>query len=1047
MAYHFFITEEWLAPISAECKIGGKVISLPWLIRPGLPGADTKKRTVMSTTTPSGNLPLRALLLVLIGSTVAIMVMIWQAWVGILEMEHANVRQEHVLQVKGDILYHTEKMMSHARLYTRTMQPQWLERYQASKKALEQDLADIYSITPAVVEEFREEIEANKDRLNELEDASFLLMQQHYRQEGLDLLSSVEYLSFSDELTKNLLELSQRLTDINETGEEVWRSGIFWRSVMVVGVLLTLFGVWIYCLRLLVLWRQKLLTEMNQRSQIENQLREQGHILDKIIENMPLGLFVKSVPNNYRWDMWNKKAEELFGMTAQEVLGTTDFDHFPQHEAAFFRQTDEKVMREGQVIDIEEEEVTTSRGTWLAHTIKVPIYTDEGTPNLLLGIIEDITVRKQLANAKLQSYAAELEQKNDELEEARSHAEAADKAKSQFLATMSHEIRTPLNGVLGTADLLSRTTLSGQQDDYVRTIRKSGETLLYVINDILDLTKLEANQLGLETIAFDFSRTIEDVIDIHSANATKKELELLLRYAPGTPERIYGDPGRLRQILNNLISNAIKFTEQGHILVSVEDLPAHRTPTHTSLKVSVQDTGIGIDTKNIAKIFERFTQAEASTTRKYGGTGLGLAICKQLVELMGGEIGIDSEEGRGSTFWFTLPSAIDDAPVQPLEIADLEGRHVLVVDDNPVNVGILGELLAHWGCRATSFASGDEVLNWLSGPGATGFDIAIIDHDMPEMSGGDLGENLRLHPLTAGMPMLVFSSRGMRGDASYFEDKGFNGYLVKPSRPEEIRTMLAALLAQPVRERILTRHYINEQSSAGDEETLEPFRMKVLVAEDDAVNQKVAMQMLEELGCEISIAASGPVAIDMFKLGTFDLVFMDMQMPGMDGPEAAQAMRQWESETGAVRTPIVALTANAMAEHRALCLAAGMDDYMTKPLNRSKLVSQLNAWNKQGRKITDVTGTPMNDVQRQELQATFVTSARECMAELEDAALFKDIERWSRAAHRLKGAAGAMGYQALHKLCSQAEKHEDGMDMDTLFAQMAAEIAEVNSGF
>ncbi|RYD50756.1 MAG: PAS domain-containing sensor histidine kinase [Sphingobacteriales bacterium] len=993
--------------------------------------------------TSSGKLPLRALLGLLVGSTIAIFLMIWQAWVGIIQMEAANVRQETLLGLKGEILYNTEKMMTHARLYTRTMQPVWLERYKANKAALEQNLVEIYHMTPQAILEFGEEIESNKDRLNELENASFMLMQQRFRNEGLDLLSGAEYLAFRDDLTHNLIQLSGRLTEINEGEEDAARKKIYWQCGLVIAVLIGLLGVWIFCLRLLVSWREKLLLETEQRSNVEIRFSAQSQILDKIIENLPVGLFVKNVQSNYRWDIWNRKAEELFGLPASKVIGTSDFDHFPEHEATYFRQTDEKVMREGRVVDIEEEEITTSRGTWLGHTIKVPIFNDKGEPSLLMGIVEDITVRKQLANAKLQAYAAELEQKNDELEEARSHAEAADKAKSQFLATMSHEIRTPLNGVLGTADLLSRTALSGDQDDYVRTIRKSGETLLYVINDILDLTKLEAKQLGLETIAFDFSRTIEDVIDIHSANATRKELELLLRYGPGTPERVYGDPGRLRQILNNLISNAIKFTEAGHILVSVEEVPSQRTSTHTCLKVAVKDTGIGIDLKNTIKIFERFTQAEASTTRKYGGTGLGLAICKQLVELMGGEIGLDSTPGEGSTFWFTLPTTIDVTPVQPLEVADLSGKQVLVVDDNAVNVGIMEELLLYWGCEVQSFNSGNETLNWLSGPQARKFDVAIIDHDMPEMGGDVLCENLRLHPVTANIPMMVFSSRGMRGDASYFQEKGFNGYLVKPSRPEEIRRMLQALLGQPASDRFLTKHYIGEQGMREECEADVSLGMNVLVAEDDAVNQKVVRQMLEELGCHVTLAANGPVAIQMFKSGEFDLVFMDMQMPEMDGPKAATLIRQWEVENLKERTPIIALTANAMAEHRTLCLAAGMDDYMTKPLSRSKLVTQLNALNKKGTQIIR-EDVPMSAGARAELQALFIASAKECIEELEDSALFNDDERWARAAHRLNGASVTLGYTKLSSLCVQAEQIAGSSGKEKLFNEIVQEMKRIN---
>ncbi len=992
----------------------------------------------------SGGLPLKTLWVLLLTGKALIMLMVWQAWVGVQQMEEANIRQERMLEMKGHVLYHAEQVKNRAQHYTRTVQPMWLERYEAAKQELADDVAAITRMAPEELAVLGNDIMAKRAKLAEIEEQSFALARQNAVQEGLSLLNGMEYLAVSEASTRDLDQLSAKLTVLNEAIEEEWRQGIIWRSCMVAVVLVLLGAVWVFCLRLLVGWRRRLLAEVDQRVKAESQLSAQGHILHEIIEHLPMGLFVKNVRENYRWDMWNKKAEELFGLRAENVLGTSDFAHFPEHEAAFFRQTDERVMREGKVIEIDEEEVTTpARGTWLAHTIKVPIYDEDGKPSLLLGLIEDITARKQQADAKLQAYATELEVKNSELEASRSQAEAADRAKTQFLATMSHEIRTPLNGVLGTADLLSRTVLSGQQDDYVRTIRKSGETLLYVINDILDLTKLEANQLGLETIAFDFSRTIEDVIDIHSANASQKELELLLRYAPGTPERIYGDPGRLRQILNNLISNAIKFTETGHILVSVEEEAAPQVEGHTCLKIAVQDTGIGIDQSNLQSIFERFTQAEASTTRKYGGTGLGLAICKQLVELMGGQIGIESEQGRGSTFWFTLPTTVDMTPVQPLEIADLTGKQVLVVDDNPVNVSILEELLAYWGASARSFASGEEVLNWLSGPEAVPFDIAVIDHDMPEMSGGDLGENLRYHPLTATMPMMVFSSRGMRGDATYFQDKGFNGYLVKPSRPEEVRTMLAALLAQPEQERILTRHTIQEQGNF-DPDAPMAFSMNVLVAEDDMVNQKVVRQMLEELGCEVSVAASGKVAVDVFKMGKFDLVLMDMQMPEMDGPEAAELMRTWEAENAAERTPIVALTANAMAEHRTRCLAAGMDDYMTKPLNRAKLVAQLNVWNKQGAVVADTGPAPMSDEMRAELHSTFVQSAKECMDELEAAAMFDDTERWSRAAHRLKGASGAMGFMVLHGLCAKAEKNTDNRDKDEMFAEIAAELVIVN---
>lgn len=689
--------------------------------------------------------------------------------------------------------------------------------------------------------------------------------------------------------------------------------------------------------------QSRLENEILQRAVVEDAIKEQKHVIEKIIYHLPIGLFAKDAKDNFRWVMWNRKAEELFEMTAEEVLGTNDYDHFPKHEADFFHNTDKKVMAGGEVIDIEAEDVTTKRGTWLGHTIKVPIYDDDGTPSILLGIIEDITDRKRQADAQLLTYTHQLENKNVELERARLKAESADRAKSDFLATMSHEIRTPLNGVIGSADLISRTHLDHTQEDLVRTIRKSAESLLHVINDVLDFSKIEARQLNLEQVAFDFNRTVEDVVDTYKPKAGSKRIELLVRYAPGTPTRVYGDPGRLRQILNNLISNALKFTERGYVMVNVQQVAEERNIAN--IRVAVQDTGIGIAPENQGKIFERFTQAESSTSRKFGGTGLGLAICRQLVELMGGKLTLESTPGIGSTFSFTLPMQVDANPLKPMDMGSLRGTHIALVDDNKVNLRIMEEMFSYWEAKTTSFTRGSEMLAWLDQqkelPNAKKppFDIAVIDHEMPEMNGGELGQKLRAREDTEQMPMMIFSSHGMLGDSRYFEERGFNGYLVKPAPPEELRLMVCALIKAPVNGKILTRHYVKERVEAT--ESPGKYGITILVAEDDTTNQKIIRLMLEEMGCNVIITGNGQEAVAHYQKREFDLILLDVQMPEMDGLEAAKEIRKIEKENHRDHTRIIALTASALRESLEACLEAGMDDYMTKPLVRARLEEKL----------------------------------------------------------------------------------------------------------
>ena len=538
-----------------------------------------------------------------------------------------------------------------------------------------------------------------------------------------------------------------------------------------------------------------------------------------------------------------------------------------------------------------------------------------------------------------------------ELHKAQKGAESANRAKSDFLANMSHEIRTPMNGVLGTVGLLLNTSLTTSQRELAGLARASGETLLTIINDILDFSKIEAGKLVIAPTPFDLLQAVEEVADMIAMQPTrKKDVNVIVRYPPDVPRYVIGDVGRIRQILTNLASNAIKFTDKGHVLLSVETDSI--SDDEVMLRISVEDSGLGIAGSKLESLFDKFTQADTSTTRKHGGTGLGLAISRQLVKLMGGDIAAKSQVGIGSTFWFTLRLPLQgNHPAEVRPHAELARVRVLIVDDNAVNRLVLQEQLRVWKMRIGSCVSGIEALRALHEASAAGdpYQIAILDYQMPEMGGEMLGQAIKADPLLHYIQLVMLSSLGQEGDIRERLKKiGFAAYLVKPARQSELLETLVSVWDAHCRHHsidLISDHQplpkTHEVSITGSPDR--PFiGTRVLLVEDNATNQIVGGMMLRNLDCHVDIVANGLEAMQMIEKFPYEIVFMDCEMPEMDGYEAtAEIRRRPDSKS---RLPIVAVTAQAMQGDQAHCLAAGMDDYISKPVKQEDFARALKWW-------------------------------------------------------------------------------------------------------
>jgi PAS domain S-box-containing protein len=631
---------------------------------------------------------------------------------------------------------------------------------------------------------------------------------------------------------------------------------------------------------------------------------------------------------------WNRAAQVIFGYSEAEALGQRFVELIvPPRYRTQYLEMYTRFQYEGESpTDGETAELLarTKEGRYLPVEVSFASFSNEESWTAF-AVIRDISRRKKSEH--------QLERTAKRLEDALTRAQDANRAKSEFLASMSHEIRTPMNGIIGMSGLLMDTALSTEQQFFANAIRRSADALLDIINDILDFSKIEARQVTLERIPFDLHGALEEALDLVAPKAAEKSLEIALWFNQGTPRHVVGDPGRLRQITLNLLGNALKFTESGHVVLWVTAGP--ETEGKATFTVEVRDTGIGIEPSRIQMLFERFTQADSSTTRKHGGTGLGLAIAKQLTELMGGTIEAESQPGRGSTFRFRVPLELARLSTPEMRRDELAEKRVLVVDDNQIGRFIVSALCRRWGMRVVEASDAEgalAVLKRLQSSGG-GIDIALVDFMMPRMDGGELVAALRADEAWSGTPCVMLTSASASSASGSLGHAACEAILVKPLKAQVLQDTIA---------NVLTRGQNPQEGPtpaepvATDEQAAPRCRARALLVEDHHINQKLGVRMLEKLGCTVDVASNGAEAVQISGDVPYDIIFMDCQMPVMDGFEATRRIR--EREGGGPRIPIVAMTASAMRGDQQRCLEAGMDDYVSKPVFLEKLRSCLKQW-------------------------------------------------------------------------------------------------------
>ncbi|MBD1937773.1 PAS domain S-box protein [Microcoleus sp. FACHB-68] len=775
-------------------------------------------------------------------------------------------------------------------------------------------------------------------------------------------------------------------------------------------------------------------TDITERKLVQEALERERRQLKQIIANAPVAMAM--FDREVRYLAYSNKWLIDYNLQGQSIIGKSHYELFPNIHKRW--KAINKRALQGEAISSPEDVFESENKSkiyfrWAVH----PWLERDGCVGGTVVVTDRI----------------------NELVEAREAALEASRFKSLFLANMSHEIRTPMNAVLGMTGLLLDTSLNPEQRDFVETIRISGDALLSLINEILDLSKLEAGEIELEVLNFDLSVCIEEMLDLLAPPAHAKGIEIAALIDENVPVYIQGDAGRLRQILMNLIGNAIKFTSSGEVVVRAELLS--KTETNASLYFAVIDTGIGIPLEAQRKLFAPFTQVDASTTRKYGGTGLGLAICKELVTLMGGKIGVESQLGQGTKFWFTIPFVLGSQPViickQDFNL--LSGRRLLVVDDNATNRKVVHHQVTRWGMQVDEADSAAAALQALqeAWEQKMPYDVAVLDMQMPQTDGLSLGEQIKANSALARVPLIMLTSTNQRDEVKQALKIGFAAYLVKPVKPSRLLDTILTVLdtsERPVA--ISDGEYLSKPADPLPEVSGKP-KLRILIAEDNSINQKVALKQLSSAGYEADVAANGEEVLQLLKTIPYDLVLMDCQMPILDGFNTTiEIKRRQENAFAAGRRPVViAMTANAMKEDRDRCLSAGMDDYLSKPVSKEKLIATIERWShyKQAEQkaATDKLADVSEDKEAEaaefdwehlhslsegnaefelELLQMFVEDSQIHLEKAKTAIAGHNIRQLQQESHHLKGSTGNIGATAMHLAAAKLDQlaHQEELE-------------------